>query len=177
MKNLLLTYFWPTLRISRKPTFDLLLSDFDFSAVLGPLEGNQPHNSWLSLCAEHQDIARKGTLSILANYLACPGCHTVQTTKTLSGKQSIEYGLSWLSLCAGQQDIVRQRTRQNSERPRSLLLSLGGGIQTLAWVRSWARPGPIPGPKGSRPDSPCSARLQQFPKNLLRLFLRNYLAR
>ena len=44
MKNLLLTYFRPTLRISRKPTFDLLLSDFDFSAVLGPLEGNQPHN-------------------------------------------------------------------------------------------------------------------------------------
>ena len=43
-----------------------------------------------------------------------------------------------------------------SERPRSLLLSLGGAIQTLAWVRSWARPGPIPGPKGSRPDSPCA---------------------
>ena len=27
---------------------------------------------------------------------------------------------------------------------------------TLAWVRSWARPGPIPGPKGSRPDSPSA---------------------
>ena len=26
----------------------------------------------------------------------------------------------------------------------------------LAWVPSWARPGPIPGPKGSRPDSPCA---------------------
>ena len=31
-----------------------------------------------------------------------------------------------------------------------------GAIQTLSWVRSWARPGPIPGPKGSRPDSPCA---------------------
>ena len=39
---------------------------------------------------------------------------------------------------------------------RSLLLSLGGAIQTLAWVPSWARPGPIPGPRGSRPDSPCA---------------------
>ena len=45
---------------------------------------------------------------------------------------------------------------QNSERPRSLLLSLGGAIQTLAWVLSWARPGPIPGPRWSRPDSPCA---------------------
>ena len=35
-----------------------------------------------------------------------------------------------------------------SERPRRLLLSL--------LVPSWARPGPIPGPKGSRPDSPCA---------------------
>ena len=43
MKNLLLAYFGPTLRISRKPTFDLLLSDFDFSAVLGPLEATPPH--------------------------------------------------------------------------------------------------------------------------------------
>ena len=42
----------------------------------------------------------------------------------------------------------------NSERPRSLLLSLGGAIQTLAWVLSWARPGPIPSPRWSRPDSP-----------------------
>ena len=31
----------------------------------------------------------------------------------------------------------------------------GGAIQTLAWVRSWARPGPILGPKWSHPDSPC----------------------
>ena len=46
MKNLLLTYFLPTLRISRKPTFDLLLSDFDFSAALGPLEGNPPHKTF-----------------------------------------------------------------------------------------------------------------------------------
>ena len=43
-----------------------------------------------------------------------------------------------------------------SERPRSLLLSLGGAIQTLAWVLSWACPGPIPGPRWSRPDSPCA---------------------
>ena len=43
-----------------------------------------------------------------------------------------------------------------SERPRSLLLSLGGAIQTLAWVLSWARPGPIPGPRWSRPDSSCA---------------------
>ena len=42
------------------------------------------------------------------------------------------------------------------KRPRSLLLSLGGAIQTLAWVLSWARPGPIPGPRWSRPDSPCA---------------------
>ena len=35
-----------------------------------------------------------------------------------------------------------------SERPRSLLLSLGGAIQTLAWVLSWARPGPIPVVRG-----------------------------
>ena len=33
------------MRISRTPTFDLLLSDFDFSAVLGPLESNQPHKT------------------------------------------------------------------------------------------------------------------------------------
>ena len=45
-----------------------------------------------------------------------------------------------------------------SERPRSLLLSLGGAIQTLAWVLSWARPGPIPGSRWSRPDSPCALR-------------------
>ena len=45
---------------------------------------------------------------------------------------------------------------KESERPRSLLLSLGGAIQTLAWVLSWARPGPIPGPRWSRPDSPCA---------------------
>ena len=38
--DLFLTYF----EDSRKPTFDLLLSGFDFSAVLGPLEGNPPHN-------------------------------------------------------------------------------------------------------------------------------------
>ena len=38
-----MTYFSPTLQISRKPTSDLLLSDFDFSAVLGLLEGNPPH--------------------------------------------------------------------------------------------------------------------------------------
>ena len=44
----------------------------------------------------------------------------------------------------------------NSERPRSLLLSLGGAIQTLAWVLSWARPGPIPGPRWSHPDLPCA---------------------
>ena len=43
-----------------------------------------------------------------------------------------------------------------SERPRSLLLSLGGAIQTLALVLSWARPGPIPSPRWSRPDSPCA---------------------
>ena len=43
-----------------------------------------------------------------------------------------------------------------SERPRSLLLSLGGAIQTLAWVLSWARPGPIPGTRWSHPDSPCA---------------------
>ena len=48
------------------------------------------------------------------------------------------------------------RARVVSERPRSLLLSLGGAIQTLAWVLSWARPGPIPGPRWSRPDSPCA---------------------
>ena len=44
----------------------------------------------------------------------------------------------------------------DSERPRSLLLSLGGAIRTLAWVLSWDRPGPIPGPRWSRPDSPCA---------------------
>ena len=33
---------------------------------------------------------------------------------------------------------------------------LCGGIQTLASVLSWARPGPIPGPRGFRPDSPCA---------------------
>ena len=38
---------------------------------------------------------------------------------------------------------------------RSVTVS-GGAIQPLAWVRSWARPGPIPGPKRSRPDSPCA---------------------
>ena len=43
-----------------------------------------------------------------------------------------------------------------SERPRSLLLSLGGAIQTLAWVLAWARPGPIPGPRWSCPDLPCA---------------------
>ena len=43
-----------------------------------------------------------------------------------------------------------------SDRPKSLLLSLGGAIQTLAWVLSWARPGPIPGPRWSSPDSPCA---------------------
>ena len=43
-----------------------------------------------------------------------------------------------------------------SQRPRSLLLSLGGAIQILAWVLPWARPGPIPGPRWSRPDSPCA---------------------
>ena len=32
----------------------------------------------------------------------------------------------------------------------------GGAIQTLAWVLSWARPGQIPGPRWSRPDSPCA---------------------
>ena len=32
----------------------------------------------------------------------------------------------------------------------------GGAIQILAWVLSWARPGPIPGPRWSRPDSPCA---------------------
>ena len=32
----------------------------------------------------------------------------------------------------------------------------GGAIKTLAWVRSWACPGPILGPRGSRPDSPCA---------------------
>ena len=41
-------------------------------------------------------------------------------------------------------------------RPGSLLLSLGGAIQTLAWVLSWARPAPIPSPRWSRPDSPCA---------------------
>ena len=45
---------------------------------------------------------------------------------------------------------------RESERPRSLLLSLGGAIQTLAWVLSRARPGPIPSPRCSRPDSPCA---------------------
>ena len=45
---------------------------------------------------------------------------------------------------------------QKSERPRSLLLSLRGAIQTLAWVLSWARPGPIPSPRWSHPDSPCA---------------------
>ena len=53
-RSWLLTYFWPTLRISRKPTFDLLLSDFDFSAVLGPLQGNQPHNSKIEMFASSQ---------------------------------------------------------------------------------------------------------------------------
>ena len=39
---------------------------------------------------------------------------------------------------------------------KCLITVSGGAIQTLAWVRSWARPGPILGPKGSRPDSPCA---------------------
>ena len=39
-----------------------------------------------------------------------------------------------------------------SERPRSLLLSLG--VPSRPLPRSG--PGPIPGPKGSRPDSPCA---------------------
>ena len=52
--------------------------------------------------------------------------------------------------------LVLLCTMTYSERPRSLLLSLGGAIQTLAWVLSWARPGPIPGPRWSRPDSPCA---------------------
>ena len=43
-----------------------------------------------------------------------------------------------------------------SERPRSLLLSLGVPSRPHAWVLSWARLGPIPGPRGSRPDSPCA---------------------
>ena len=45
------------------------------------------------------------------------------------------------------------------KRHRKALKSVtvsGGAIQTLAWVPSWARPGPIPGPKGSRPDWPCA---------------------
>ena len=46
--------------------------------------------------------------------------------------------------------------RLDSEKPRGLLLSLGGAIQTLTWVLSWACPGPIPGPRWSRPDSPCA---------------------
>ena len=44
-----------------------------------------------------------------------------------------------------------------SERPRSLLLSLGVPSRPSAWVLSWARPGPIPGPRGSRPHSLCAS--------------------
>ena len=43
--DLLLTYFGPTFRISRKPTFDLFFAYFDFFGVLGLLGGPPPHNS------------------------------------------------------------------------------------------------------------------------------------
>ena len=45
LKNLLLTYFRPTLRISRKPTFDLFFAYFDFFGVLGLLEGMPPRKT------------------------------------------------------------------------------------------------------------------------------------
>ena len=47
-------------------------------------------------------------------------------------------------------------TRGIFQKGLEVCYCLWGSIQTLAWVQSWARPGHIPGPKGSRPDSPCA---------------------
>ena len=53
----------------------------------------------------------------------------------------------WLQIEFLHFHVIDVTLLRHSERPRSLLLSLGGSIQTLAWVLSWARPGPIPSPR------------------------------
>ena len=55
-----------------------------------------------------------------------------------------------------------KRAPHQSERPRSLVLSLRVPSRPSPVSNPRARPGPIPGPKGSRPDSPCALFLQRF---------------
>ena len=56
----------------------------------------------------------------------------------------------------------RQRTSLKLRKAWKSVTVSRGAIQTLAWVRSWACPGPSPGPKRSRPRFAMCFVLQRF---------------
>ena len=73
------------------------------------------------------------------------------------------FGAPRFCICLWENAVFFRVLAQNRGAPKTAVPTtthpiphLGGAIQTLAWVLSWARPGPIPGPRWSRPDSPCA---------------------